>query len=239
VIPCRESSPSSVNVFISIMPNTSGCPATSQQGQFHLLTEQEWIEATKKLRRSPAALHVLYYLKTQPLAGENGLEMTVHDIATVLDYHASTVSRALKLLEDEKYISLELISVRIRIASRFSSDGEIVRVRTGHRVDATPVACTHLLTTGEKCVDCAENDTRQDFVPTCGKLDVVPITRSDLVLKETIGTSYFGDEQRGQLVQPQNPCGDADPTNPPEVEPYEPLPRDGTTNTDLLIERLV
>jgi DNA-binding transcriptional ArsR family regulator len=82
------------------------------QGKFYPLQHDEWLRACKEL--SPSARDILYYIRTlDPYA--NGIEITASAIARSIGVHRSTVSRALKQLDQQGFIDLELIRVTVRI----------------------------------------------------------------------------------------------------------------------------
>lgn len=205
-----------------------------------MLTLPEWLETLTRLRSSPAALHVLYYLRTIDPYGTQELDFRVKDLADVLGYDPSTISRALKKLEKEGYIGLMMVEVTIRILPPKFSEQRTLHTGNAHCVHATPIAPMQRSLSEEKSTYQAQIQAEQAFDENCGKPDFVPITRSDL-LERTIGAKHTPEgEQRGELVQPSNPGDDFQSSNlePPKPIP-ELLPRDGVTNADPLLERLV
>ena len=77
------------------------------------LTSDEWIRAVRELTESQKDL--LYYLRTLNPFGDRHLNLGVRELAEILDYNPSTISRALHALAEKGYIALEMISVRVRI----------------------------------------------------------------------------------------------------------------------------
>ncbi|MHC5731672.1 MAG: MarR family transcriptional regulator, partial [Nostoc sp.] len=72
------------------------------QGKFYPLQHDEWLKACLEL--TPAQKDVLYYIRTLDPYGD-GVELSVSGIARQLstenkEVHRSTVSRALKALDD-------------------------------------------------------------------------------------------------------------------------------------------
>lgn len=90
------------------------------QGKFYPLQHEEFLSACHHL--TPAQLMVLYFLRTLDPYGD-GVEVSVSEIARRLstedkEVHRSTVSRALKALDDKGFIDLELLKVKIKVSSR-------------------------------------------------------------------------------------------------------------------------
>jgi hypothetical protein len=87
------------------------------QGKFYPLQHDEWLKACREL--TPAQKDVLYYIRTLDPYGD-GVELSVSGIARQLstenkEVHRSTVSRALKALDDKGFIDLELLKVKVKI----------------------------------------------------------------------------------------------------------------------------
>ncbi|MCC5632742.1 hypothetical protein LC613_34730 [Nostoc sphaeroides CHAB 2801] len=87
------------------------------QGKFYPLQHEEWLKACREL--TPAQKDVLYYIRTLDPYGD-GVELSVSGIARQLstenkEVHRSTVSRALKALDDKGFIDLELLKVKVKI----------------------------------------------------------------------------------------------------------------------------
>ena len=86
-------------------------------GKFYPLQHQEWLKACKEL--TPSERDILYFIRTlDPYS--DGLDVSTSEIAHQLStesktVHRSTVSRALKVLDQKGFIDLELIRVRIKI----------------------------------------------------------------------------------------------------------------------------
>jgi len=86
------------------------------QGKFYALQNEEWVRACQEL--TPAQRDVLYYIRTLDPYGERPLNLGVTEIARQLKLDKSTVSRALKALDQKGWIDLELIQVRVKILSQ-------------------------------------------------------------------------------------------------------------------------
>ncbi|WP_017654893.1 MarR family transcriptional regulator [Fortiea contorta] len=87
------------------------------QGKFYPLQHEEWLKACREL--TPAQKDVLYYIRTLDPYGD-GVELSVSGIARQLstenkEVHRSTVSRALKALDDKGFVDLELLKVKVKI----------------------------------------------------------------------------------------------------------------------------
>ncbi|MBF2018460.1 MAG: MarR family transcriptional regulator [Rivularia sp. T60_A2020_040] len=90
------------------------------QGKFYPLQHEEFLSACHHL--TPAQLMVLYFLRTLDPYGD-GVEVSVSEIARRLsteskEVHRSTVSRALKALDEKGFIDLELLKVKVKVSSR-------------------------------------------------------------------------------------------------------------------------
>lgn len=82
--------------------------------KIHLrLTKQQWIQDFKSLTR--AQLGVLYYIETSDPFGDRGLEVTATKMAKELGLDKSSVSRALKQLDQMGYINSEIIRARVKV----------------------------------------------------------------------------------------------------------------------------
>jgi DNA-binding transcriptional ArsR family regulator len=84
-----------------------------KRAKFYPLTQAEFLKALHELK--PAERDLLIYLRILDPFGERTLDLTVTSLAEVLGVHKSTISRALKVLNNMGYISLELTSVRVRL----------------------------------------------------------------------------------------------------------------------------
>lgn len=87
------------------------------QGKFYPLQHEEWLRACWEL--TPAQKDVLYYIRTLDPYGD-GVELSVSGIARKLstenkEVHRSTVSRALKALDERGFIDLELLKVKVKV----------------------------------------------------------------------------------------------------------------------------
>lgn len=79
------------------------------------LTCEEWLVVSQALKL--AELRVLYYLRTLDPFGDRPLDLKVVDIATATGLTKGTVSKALRSLDCQGYIDLELVAVRVRLKS--------------------------------------------------------------------------------------------------------------------------
>jgi DNA-binding Lrp family transcriptional regulator len=91
-------------------------PKAKIQGKFYALQNDEWVKACQEL--TPAQRDVLYYLRTLDPYGDRPLNLGVTEIARQLKLDKSTVSRALKALDQKGWIDLELIQVKAKILSQ-------------------------------------------------------------------------------------------------------------------------
>lgn len=80
---------------------------------FYPLTQEEWLDISEKLTMAEA--RVLYYLRTSSPFGDRPIELSVRDLARTLNLGASTVSRALKHLNDCQYIDLRALNLNFRV----------------------------------------------------------------------------------------------------------------------------
>ncbi|MDX2242370.1 MAG: helix-turn-helix domain-containing protein [Leptolyngbyaceae cyanobacterium bins.302] len=79
------------------------------------LTCEEWLAVSQSLKM--AELRVLYYLRTLDPFGDRPLDLKVVDIATATGLTKGTVSKALRTLDCQGYIDLELVAVRVQLKS--------------------------------------------------------------------------------------------------------------------------
>jgi hypothetical protein len=77
------------------------------------VTKEQWLKDFKTLTR--AQLGVLYYIATSDPFGDRGVEVTVTEIASDLGLDKSSVSRALKQLDQMRYIDSELIKAKVKV----------------------------------------------------------------------------------------------------------------------------
>jgi predicted transcriptional regulator len=84
-------------------------------GKFYPLQENEWIQVWHELK--PADIHLLYYIRSLD-AHNNGLELSISDLAKKLGRSKSTVSTSLKALQDKGYVSLEVTHVKVRLLGK-------------------------------------------------------------------------------------------------------------------------
>ncbi len=83
-------------------------------GQIFLkLTHQDWVDCFTKLNR--IELGVLFYFRTLDPFGDRKIEIKCEAIAEVLDVHRTSVSRALKKLEAEGFIDLEITGAKVKL----------------------------------------------------------------------------------------------------------------------------
>ena len=80
---------------------------------FFRLTHHDWVECFTKLSRSE--LGVLFYLRTLNPFGDRRLKINCQAIGEVLDIHRTSVSRALKKLEQVNLIELEITSAQVKL----------------------------------------------------------------------------------------------------------------------------
>ncbi len=86
------------------------------QGKFYALKNDEWVRACQEL--TSGQRDVLYFIRTLDPYGEKPLNLGVTDIARQMKLDKSTVSRALKVLDQKGWIDLELIQIRVKILSQ-------------------------------------------------------------------------------------------------------------------------
>ena len=85
---------------------------------FFRLTHHDWVECFTKLSR--AELGVLFYLRTLNPFGDRRLKINFQAIGEVLDIHRTSVSRALKKLEREDFIELEIATAQVKLKNNDS-----------------------------------------------------------------------------------------------------------------------
>ena len=80
------------------------------------LEHQEWSQVWKDLR--PSEIRILYHLRTLDPFGDRKLNIKVRQMGRDLGMAHSTVSKALKVLDDKGYIELDLVEVDLKILSK-------------------------------------------------------------------------------------------------------------------------
>ena len=93
---------------------------TKIQGKFYPLQHDEWLRACREL--TPAQRDVLYFVRTLDPYGDS-LDISIAEIARQLStdkrtVHRSTVSRALKELDANGFIDMELLMVKLNIKAK-------------------------------------------------------------------------------------------------------------------------
>ena len=86
------------------------------------LTHAEWLHIIHELKESEKDL--LYYLRTLDPFGDRPLNLGVREIARTLQCNPSTISRALKRLDELGYIDMEMVTVRVKVLSKHHTDTE-------------------------------------------------------------------------------------------------------------------
>jgi DNA-binding MarR family transcriptional regulator len=80
------------------------------------LTNEEWVQAIHELK--PSERDVLYYIRTLAPFSDSQVDIGVRETARILKMNPSTISRALKVLDEKKYIDMELDRVKVTILPR-------------------------------------------------------------------------------------------------------------------------
>ena len=113
------------------------------QGKFYPLKSEEWLDSINKLTHSE--LKILYYVRSlDPY--NNGINLTPAQIAKDMStdkvkMHRSTVGRALKSLDKQGFINMELLRVRIKVNPKgFLAEEETTESKN---VVATQQCCDH------------------------------------------------------------------------------------------------
>lgn len=91
-------------------------PRTFCSELHYRLTSEEWATVWDTLK--PAEIRILFHLRLLDPFGDRNLDIGVRELARTLNIDHSTVSRALKTLEAQGYIDLELLKVNVRIHSK-------------------------------------------------------------------------------------------------------------------------
>lgn len=164
-------------------------PQTQTPELYYPLTCREWLQAVRCLK--PAERDVLYYLRTMDPFGK-GMDIGVREMAGLLGHSPGTVSKALKALDREGFIDLELVSVQVRVkpcgklqpdspTQEFYSDKECFLQETpfptGNKVvlQETPESCRKHLN---------ENSDLETAPSGSFKIDDVPIVLKRSVKKQ-------------------------------------------------------
>lgn len=97
-------------------------PIGTQTPLHYRLTTEEWLEINQRLK--PAEVRVLYYLRTLDPFGDRALNLKVIEIAEATALKKGTVSKALKVLDSEGFIDLEMVTVRIQV-QKFPTENQV------------------------------------------------------------------------------------------------------------------
>jgi hypothetical protein len=118
-------------------------PQTRIQGKFYPLKSEEWLDSINQLTHSE--LKILYYVRSlDPY--NNGINLSPAQIARDLSteknkMHRSTVGRALKFLDRQGFIKMELLQVRIKVNPKgFLAEEETTESKN---VVTTQQCCDH------------------------------------------------------------------------------------------------
>jgi len=125
----------------------------SEPKTFYMMTNEEWLSFRRK-KLTESEKDVLIYLRTLDPFGDRSLSLSVRGIAKELEYNPSSVSRALKRLDQLGLIDIELIKVKVSIKSLGSQNtsgsvaptqqlNELLRGQEAECVDAFESASTH------------------------------------------------------------------------------------------------
>ncbi|MFM2315667.1 MAG: hypothetical protein RLZZ04_4945 [Cyanobacteriota bacterium] len=108
---------------------------------FFRLTHHDWVECFTKLSR--AELGVLFYLRTLNPFGDRHLKINCQAIGEVLDIHRTSVSRALKKLEKENLIELEITSAQVKLKSNDSDTKQDSENNANSFIDSDSASSVH------------------------------------------------------------------------------------------------
>ena len=129
-------------------------------GKFYPLKSEEWVETVKQLTHSE--LKILYYVRSLDPYNK-GISLTPAQIAKDLStekskMHRSTVGRALKSLDSQGFIQMELIQVRIQVNPKgFLSQVETEDVAlTQPSCEQTTQVVTPQLSVPEHNLECSQ-----------------------------------------------------------------------------------
>lgn len=140
--------------------------------KLHLrLTKQQWVQDFKSLTR--AQLGVLYYIETSDPFGDRGLEVTVTDMAKELGLDKSSVSRALKQLDQMGYINSEIIKAKVKV------------LRPRNTVAPTQQTMHQR---NLQCMDATDDAPTQQTMHQCNKQSLEPKQDKDSSSSKTINT---------------------------------------------------
>ncbi len=104
-------------------------PRTFCSELHYRLTSEEWATVWDTLK--PAEIRILFHLRLLDPFGDRNLDIGVRELARTLNIDHSTVSRALKTLEAQGYIDLELLKVNVRIHSKTLALAEVAEDNGG------------------------------------------------------------------------------------------------------------
>jgi hypothetical protein len=116
--------------------------ATTTGRKFYQLEHAEFLEMRSQL--TPAERDILLYLRTLDPFGDKKLDLGIREIGRTMALNASTVSRAMKVLDAKGYIDMEVVSVRFQIRSLGSlgSVGSILKKAVTSNVEDEYVKVT-------------------------------------------------------------------------------------------------
>ncbi len=101
-------------------PESMTLNSPETQALYYPINNNEWVRLVRELR--PSQIAILMYLRTlAPFQGQT-LSIGIREIAAVLGFNPSTVSRGLKILGRKSFINLELVKVHIQIKMRSLSE---------------------------------------------------------------------------------------------------------------------
>jgi predicted transcriptional regulator len=107
---------------------------------FYQLEADEWLFACNELK--PAELKVLYRLRTLDPFGKHPLKFKVTELAKELNLNKGTVSRAVQVLSEKGYISLEIVEAIATLTTKgrgLSVDNAVVSTQ---QTQIRKVVCT-------------------------------------------------------------------------------------------------
>jgi DNA-binding transcriptional ArsR family regulator len=101
-----------------------------QSNKFYKLSHEEWKQVNKVLK--PVEISLLYYIRTLDPFGTYGLQVSITDIAKEIGANRSTISRALKVLDEHGYINLKRSKTTIAVNS-IPNDQRKQKTRSRHQ----------------------------------------------------------------------------------------------------------
>ena len=166
------------------------------------LTCEDWVETFKELNR--AELGVLYYIRCLDPYGDRELEVDSTEVSEKLGIHRTSVSRALKALNDKQLISLEI--TKAKVSSKAKNRKATLLCMDAHQVHGRTSNCTNAQQTSMDAQD-----------------ESVGAQQECMDAQQSYIRNVRAENTISDLDQTNSNCDQTIPPNPPEGESIEAL----------------